>query len=141
MERVIWSSVSQRRFSVTLLGGFAALALILSLVGIYGVVAYTVGRRRRELGIRLALGATPARVQGLVLKESMVPVGLGLAVGAAGALAVTRVLQSLLFEVRPGDPATFTAVAVTLGVAALAASYVPARASARIDPVETIREE
>ena len=141
MERVIWSSVSQRRFSVTLLGGFAALALILSLVGIYGVVAYTVGRRRRELGIRLALGATPARVQGLVLKESMVPVGLGLVVGAAGALAVTRVLQSLLFEVRPGDPATFTAVAVTLGIAALAASYVPARASARIDPVETIREE
>jgi len=141
MERVIWDSVSQRRFSVTLLGGFAALALILSLVGIYGVVAYTVGRRRRELGIRLALGATPARVQGLVLKESMVPVALGLAVGLAGALAVTRVLQSLLFEVQPSDPTTFLAVAATLGVAALTASYAPARASARIDPVETIREE
>jgi len=141
MERVIRRSVSQRRFSVALLGGFAGLALILSLVGIYGVVAYTVGRRRRELGIRLALGATPARVRNLVLRESMAPVVLGLVLGAAGALAATRVLQSLLFEVRPSDPATFAAVAVTLGAAALAASYVPARTSARIDPVETIREE
>ncbi len=141
MERVIQRSVSQRRFSVGLLGGFAALALVLSLIGIYGVVAYTVGRRRRELGIRMALGATPARVRSLVLKESMVPVVAGLAVGVGGALLATRVLRSLLFEIRPGDPTTFLAVAFTLGVAALAASYVPARASARIDPVESIREE
>ena len=141
MQRVIWRSVAERRFSASLLGAFAFLALVLSAVGIYGVVAYTVGRRRRELGIRLALGASPADVRRGVVIDSLVPVAAGLAVGTAGAVAASRVLRSLLYEVEPTDSLTFVAVVGVLGLAAFLASWLPARETVRIDPVETLRAE
>jgi predicted permease len=141
MEAVLSQSVADRRFSLTLLGGFAAVALGLACIGIHGVVAYAVARRRRELGVRLALGGDPAAVRGLVVRQSMAAVGLGLAAGLAGALASTRLLASLLHEVEPDDPATFFAVALLLASAAFLATYLPARRVTRIHPTEVLSAE
>jgi putative ABC transport system permease protein len=141
MEEVMGRSLAQRRFTLLLLAAFAGLALLLTALGVYGVVSLSVSRRRRELGIRLALGARPGRVQRLVLSRAMAAVGLGLLAGLAGALALSRLLASLLFGVSPFDPPTFVAVAALLGAAALAASLVPAHRSSRIEPVEVIRAD
>jgi putative ABC transport system permease protein len=141
MAQVVSQSLADRRFALLLLGAFAAVGLLLALVGIYGVVGYAVARRRRELGIRLALGAAPVAVRNLVVRQSMAAVGAGAAVGAAAALALSRLLGSLLYEVGPADPPTFAAMAAILLSAALVASYLPARRTARIDPMETLRAE
>lgn len=130
-----------RRFALVLLAGFALIALLLAALGIYGVVAYTVGRRTREIGIRIALGAEPRRVMRAVQKEMLVPVGGGAVVGVAGALLLSRVMGSMLFNVEPIDPATFAAVTLLLVGTAAFATWVPARRSTRVDPVEALAEE
>ena len=133
-------SVARRRFATVLTGAFAALALILGVVGMYGVVSYGVVQRRREFGIRLALGARATQVTGVVVREALALAGIGLVVGLAAALGLTRVLAGLLYEVSPRDPVTFAAVALLVAVVAMAAAWVPARRATRIDPATTIRD-
>jgi len=134
-------SLAQRRFAVLLLGVFAAFAVGLGAIGVYGVMAFVVSQGTRELGIRLALGATSRGVLVLVVRQGLAVALVGLALGLGGALAVTRVMRSLLFEVRATDPLTFGAMALLLLAVALAASYLPARRAARIDPLVSLRSE
>jgi predicted permease len=124
-----------------LLGAFAAIAATLTLVGVYGLVAYGVGRRTQELGIRRALGASTGAVLRLVLRQGLVLVGIGVAVGVTGSVAVTRVLEGLLWGVSPTDPLTFALVTVVLAAAALLACYVPARRALAINPIVALRAE
>jgi putative ABC transport system permease protein len=141
LDAYLSQSVAQRRFSMTLLGVFSALALVLAAVGIYGVLAYSVAQRTREIGVRMALGARDTAVAAMVVREALGVVGAGLAVGVAGAVALTRVLATLLYDISPTDPFTFTTVTLALGAVALAASYFPARRAARVDPIAALREE
>lgn len=141
MDDRVTASLARRRFSTLLLAAFALLALALGAIGTYGVMAYEVSQATRELGIRLALGATPRRLVGLVLREGLRLSLGGVAVGVVAALALTRALRSLLFGVPPFDPVTFAAVAAVLLAAALAACYLPARRAAAVDPVSSLRGE
>jgi predicted permease len=129
------------RFFTLLVTLFGSLALVLATVGLYGVVSYVVRQREREIGVRVALGATPAEVVRLMLVRSMVPVAIGLAVGLLGAVASTRLLSSLLYEVSPTDPLTLAAVVILLIVAAAIAAYLPARRAAGVDPTVALRSE
>ena len=129
------------RSSAWLVGGFAALALLLGVVGLYGVIAYSVSRRTREIGIRMALGAQPGSVYQLILKEAAWLAGIGVAAGLAASLAAAALMRSLLFEVRSWDFETLGAVAAVLAIAALAASYLPARRAAGVNPTEALRIE
>jgi putative ABC transport system permease protein len=124
-----------------LLGIFALLALILASVGIYGLTAYAVGQRTHEIGIRMALGAQRRNVLRLILVEGARLVFVGILIGLAGGLILTRLMRSMLFEVKPADPATYSAVAILLAVLALLACYVPARRAARIEPMVALRHE
>jgi putative ABC transport system permease protein len=134
-------SVQGRRFSSILLGAFAAIALLLSILGIYGVTAYGVAQRTREIGIRMALGAQQKEVFSLLLRQSVALVVFGIVLGLATSAALTRFLASMLFNVRPTDPATFVSVVFLLvGVAALAC-YIPARRALRVDPIAALRYE
>ena len=135
------ASVAQPRFRTWLLSLFGALALVLAAAGIFGVISYSVASRTREIGIRVALGATPRKVLLLIFAESAKVILLGLAVGIPSALALSRFLSSLLFAARPGDPLTFAGVAFLLTVVALAACYIPARRAMRVDPVVALRYE
>jgi ABC-type antimicrobial peptide transport system permease subunit len=138
---VLAASLLTRRFNLILVGIFAASALVLAMVGIYGVMAYSVARRSREIGVRIALGATGGNVLRLVLRQALLTALAGVAAGMVGSLLLTRLVRSLLFEISPTDPLTFTGVAlVSLAVAALAA-YAPARRAASIDPLEALRSE
>jgi putative ABC transport system permease protein len=141
MEQLLDDVGAPRRFSLLLLTLFAGIALLLSAIGIYGVMAYTTAQRRHEMGIRLALGAQPRDVLGLVVRQGMRLVLVGLAIGLAGAWALSRLLAGQLFEVTPGDPLTYLGAAVILGMVALAANYVPARRATRIDPMLALRTE
>jgi predicted lysophospholipase L1 biosynthesis ABC-type transport system permease subunit len=141
LEQLLGASVAQARFMTMVLGLFATIALVLAAVGIYGVIAYAVAQRTRELGIRLALGARAADILWLILRQGAVLGGLGVALGLAGALLATRALERLLYQVTPSDPSTFTAGAVGLLAVALVASYLPARRAAGVDPVEALRHE
>jgi putative ABC transport system permease protein len=141
MSDLVTGSVAERRFSMLLLSGFALLALALAAVGTYGVIAYDVALRTREIGVRLALGAPPSRVVAGVVRQGIGLVGLGAALGLCGAWAATRVLGDLLYELSPNDPATFAVGAALLAVVATAASYVPARRAARVDPVVALRAD
>jgi putative ABC transport system permease protein len=141
MRQFVDDSVAQPRFRTTLLGLFGAAALLLAVLGIYGVISYSVGRRTREVGIRLALGAAPADVRRMVLGEGLALVGVGLGLGLAGALLATRYLSSLLFEVSRLDAGSWIAVAALLLLAGLAASWLPARRATRVDPVSALRAE
>ena len=126
---------------MSLLGGFSLIALALAGIGVYGVVSYTVARRTREMGIRLALGAPPAGVLRLIVTGSMRPVLGGIVVGVAAALLMVRLIESLLYGVAARDPLTFVGVVVILTVTGLVASWIPARASMRVDPTVTMRAE
>jgi predicted permease len=141
LDRLIAGSLAEPRFRTALLLGFALLALVLALVGIYGVTAYEVARRRGEIGVRRALGAQTADVLRLVIGRTARLLAAGLAVGLVGALATTRLLTGFLFSVRPLDPATFVAVPAVLAAAAVLASLVPARRAARVDPAVALRYE
>jgi putative ABC transport system permease protein len=141
MEDYIGVALGKSRFDTLLLTLFASLALVLTMVGIYGVMAYTVVQRTREIGIRIALGATRGHVLRMVLGKSFVITGLGLLLGIAGATALTRLLSSFLYHVRPVDPLTFITVSVMLGAVSLLASYIPAWRAARVDPMVALRYE
>ena len=123
------------------MSAFGALAAVLTAVGIFGVLSQIVGRRTREIGVRIALGARPADVLRLVITRGAVFTLAGIAAGAGGALALTRFLESLLFEVRPVDPVSFFAAAVAIVLIALAACWLPARRAVRVDPVVALRVE
>lgn len=141
MEAVMADSVAPPRFRMILLGVFAALALVLAMVGVYGVMAYLVGRRSAEIGLRMALGARPIDVLVLILTDSVKLAGIGLVLGLAGSLALTRVMTGMLFQVSATDPATYAIVTLALALAVVAAGYLPARRAASVDPVVALREE
>jgi predicted permease len=140
MDAVIERAVARPRFQLTLLASFAGIALLLAAAGIYGVMSYAIARRTHEIGLRMTLGAQRGDVLRMVLGQAMLRVGAGAAVGLAGALALTRLMSSLLYGVRPTDPLTFGVVAIVLIGAALLASYVPARRATRIDPMVALRQ-
>ncbi len=141
LEAMVDASLGQRRLAMALLGLFAGLALLLASVGIYGVMSYTVTQRTREMGLRIALGAARERVLALVLRQGMTLALTGVVVGVAGALALTRLLTSQLYGVRPSDPLTLGVVACVLAGVALLATIVPALRATRVDPIITLREE
>ncbi len=141
MEQLVSNSLSRPRLYAVLLGIFAAIAVALTAIGIYGVMAYAVAQRTREIGIRMALGARGAAVMMLVMRQSLLVTSIGLAFGGALAAGMTRYLETLLFGVTPLDPATFAGVIVAFSAIALAASYLPARRAARVDPLVALRSE
>jgi putative ABC transport system permease protein len=141
MDEILAESVAGRRFSLALLGVFAGVALLLAAIGIYGVLSYTVGQRTREIGVRIAMGARPAQVVGLVVGEGLMLVVAGLTLGLFSTVAIVHFIDKLLFEVRPYDPSTLTTVGATLISVALLASYLPARRAAQVDPVQALRHE
>jgi putative ABC transport system permease protein len=141
MEALLGRSLAERRFTMAILAVFGAVALALAAIGIYGVVSYSVARRRREMGIRIALGAPPRGVRRLVVRRSMALVATGIAIGVLGALALTRLLETLLYEVSPTDPLTFAAVILLLAATAWLASFIPALRGSRTDPMITMREQ
>ncbi len=141
MEQLVASSLTRQRFYAVLLGLFAAIAAVLSAIGIYGVLAYAVGQRTQEIGIRMALGARREAVLRMVLGRGVVLTMSGLVLGLAGALALARYLSGMLYDLTPLDPATYVFVAIAFGVVALAASYLPARRATRVDPVVALRHE
>jgi predicted permease len=135
------ATLSQERVFADLTSGFGLLALVLAAIGIYGIMAYTVSRRTNEIGIRMSLGAQARQVLGMVLRETSLLAGLGLAMGAVAALGLTRLVGSMLYGLRPTDPLTFLGAAVLLGVVGLAAGLIPARRASRIDPMQALRHE
>jgi putative ABC transport system permease protein len=141
LEEVAAEPLGQQRMVLALLGGFAVLALALAALGIYSVLSYSVGQRRREFGVRVALGAQQGDVMRLVVGSGARLAMAGLAVGLVAALLVTRLMIDLLYGVTPADPATFLAVSALLGVTALVACYVPARRAMRVNPVDVLRHE
>jgi predicted permease len=141
MEKVVERSMARTSFTMLLLGIGAAVALLLGAVGIYGVISYVVSQRTQEIGVRMALGAQRGDVSGMVMKEGLLLALIGIGIGLAGALAATRLMKALLYEVSATDPATFAAVPVLLAAVALLASYVPARRAAGVAPLEAIRYE
>ncbi len=141
MEDYLALDLGRARFQTVLLGLFAAIALLLTAVGLYGVMSYTVVQRTAEIGIRMALGANKKDVLGMILGRSFSMTGLGLLFGTLGAFVLTRLLSSLLYEVKPTDPLTFVAVVLVLGAVSLVASYVPAWRAARVDPMVALRHE
>jgi putative ABC transport system permease protein len=141
MDEVFAESMARPRFLMTLLVAFAALALLLAAIGTYGVLSYLVSERRQEIGIRMALGAERATLLSMVMKQGLTLALVGLFAGLVGAIAVTRLMQSLLFNVRPVDPATMAAVAAVIAGVALLACYVPARRATRVDPLIALRTE
>ena len=141
MDEALSASALQQRFFMALLAGFAALAVVLAGLGIYGVMSYSVAQRTREMGIRIALGASRNRVVKLVVSQGAMLAGTGLAIGVGGAFWLTRLIEGLLFATPAKDPATFAAVAALLGGVAIMAAYLPARRAASIDPVVTMRAE
>jgi putative ABC transport system permease protein len=141
MTQILSNSLAQRRFTMALLSGFGALALVLAAIGIYGVLSYTVAQRTNEIGIRVALGARASDVARMVLREAMLMAVLAVAVGWVGALAFARLLRSLLFEVSPSDPATLVAVSCAVLAVAAVSAFVPAWRAMRVDPMVALRYE
>jgi len=141
MDQWLSNSAAQPRLNTVLLTIFAAVALLIAAIGIYGVLAYSVNQRTREIGLRMALGATPGRVLQLIVGEGMKVVLIGVVIGLAGGLALGRTISSLVFGVPVRDPATFSLVAATLAAVALAACAIPARRAARVDPMVALRCE
>jgi len=141
MGEIVRETFARQRFSATLLSGFSLVALTLAAIGIYGVLAYSVTERTREIGVRMALGANPARVVGMVLGSGARVVAVGTAAGLAGAFALTGLLKTLLFGVTAHDTATFAAAPLVLATVAAIAAYAPARRASRVAPAEALRAE
>jgi putative ABC transport system permease protein len=141
MDEYVSSSVAASRFNTTLLAIFAGVALVLTIIGLYGVMSYSVAQRTNEIGIRMALGAQTRDVLGLIVKDGVKIVGIGLLIGMGGALMLTRLLESLLFGVTTRDPLTFLAIAAVLSLVAMLACYIPALRATRVDPLEALRCE
>jgi len=141
MQELLYRSLARRRFATGMLFAFAAFALLLSTIGVYGVLAYLVSQNRREIGIRIALGANPAAVLGLVVRYGMSLAAIGMIVGFIGAILLTRIMATLLFGVTPTDPLTFAAVLLILGTAALAATVIAARRATNVDAMAALRQE
>ena len=141
MDKLVAESVADQHFQAVLLSSFGALGLILAMVGIYGVISFSVTQRTHEIGVRMALGAQPGNVLSMMIREGMVLAGFGIVIGIGGALALTRFLRSLLFEIKPTDPATFVSVAILLAIVAVAACWIPARRAMKIEPMEALRYE
>jgi ABC-type antimicrobial peptide transport system permease subunit len=141
MEQIVSNSISRPRFFAASLGIFAGIGLALAAIGIYGVMAYSVAQRTREIGIRRALGARRSHVIGLVLGQSAMSIGLGIALGVGSAAALTRYLEGMLFGLTPLDPATFVAVSLFFAAVATLAAWVPARRATNVDPMIALRAE
>jgi ABC-type antimicrobial peptide transport system permease subunit len=141
MVEVMGASVDARRFNMLLLGVFAAVAMLLAAVGIYGVMSYTVAQRTREIGVRIALGARPGHVIRMVLGRGMLLTSIGAAAGLALSLALTHLMSGMLFGVGAKDPLTFASVPLLLAGVALLACYIPARRAAKVDPMVALRTE
>ena len=141
MDEVVSDSVAERRLTMLLLTMFAGVALLLAAIGIYGVIAYGVTQRTQEIGIRMALGAQQSDVLRMVVKQALVMALAGIVVGGTGALLLTRLMQGLLFQVKPADPVTFIVVSGILAAVAVLASYIPGRRATRVDPVIALRAE
>ncbi len=141
MEEMLDLEVAGRNQDMMLLTAFAGLALLLASVGIYGVLSYAVAQRKRELGLRLALGADRSKLTRMVIVQGMRMAGIGLAIGAVAALGLARLMANLLYGVTAGDPRTFAGVIVLLGCVSLLACYLPAARAARMDPMQALREE
>jgi predicted permease len=140
-SQIYSASLGSRRFNVILIGFFGITALLLATAGVFGVMAYSVSRRRREIGVRVALGARRSDVLRMVLGQGLRTILIGLAIGIAGSLALTRTVESLLFGVTPTDPLTFAGVTLLLVAAALLACYIPARRATRVDAMVALRHE
>jgi len=141
MEQVVQAGVVQQRFYTIMLGSFAFVALALGAVGIYGVISFSVGQRTKEIGIRMALGAGGPDIVRLVIRNGVALTMIGIVLGIAGAVALTRVLATLLFEVSTTDPFTFASVAFVLVSSSLLACYIPARRATKVDPLVALRYE
>lgn len=141
MDQLLSRSVAPQRFDLVLLALFAALALSLAAVGIYGVLAFSVSRRTHEIGLRLALGAHPSDILRLILAQGMKLVFVGVVIGTAGGVALTRLMAGVLYAVTPTDPLTYTAVILLLVLCAIVACYVPARRAMRVDPITALHHE
>jgi putative ABC transport system permease protein len=141
MDEWVSNSAAQARLNTILLATFAVCALMIAAIGIYGVLAYSVTQRTQEIGLRMALGAPAATVLGLIVREGMTVGGIGIGVGIAGALAISRVLSSLVYETPVRDPLTFIIVAIALAIVALVACVIPARKASRVDPIVALRNE
>jgi len=141
LSQVYSASLGSRRFNVILIGFFAITALLLATTGVFGVMAYSVSRRTREIGVRVALGAATADVLRMILGQGSRAIFLGVALGIAGALALTRTVESLLFGVTATDPLTFGGVTLLLVASALLACYIPARRATKVDPMVALRYE
>ena len=140
-SQVFSESLNNRRFNLTLVGVFALAALVLAMAGVFGVLAYSVAQRTQEIGVRVALGATPGGILKMVLGQGLITVGIGLVVGLAGSLLLTRTMRSMLFEISPNDPLTIVGIALLLLLIAMLASYIPARRATRVDPMIALRYE
>jgi putative ABC transport system permease protein len=141
LTEIVESSVGDRRLTAMLLGLFAVAALALAAIGLYGVIAFAVGQRTREFGIRVALGATQGDVLRLVFRRALLLALIGIAVGVAGSLGLTQFLTRYLYDVKPTDPVTFAGVSLLLLGVALLASWLPARRAAKVDPMVALRHE
>jgi putative ABC transport system permease protein len=141
MGRLFTDSVAGQRFNATLIGAFGILALVLALVGVFGVINYSVSQRTREIGVRIALGADQKDIFKLVVGQGMTLALLGIGIGLAGAFALTRLISNLLYEVSPNDPGAFFFVSLSLAAVALLACYIPARRAMKVDPQIALRCE
>ena len=141
MDQIVSASFAERRLTTRLLGIFAAMAVALAAVGIYGVMSYSVAQRTRELGVRMALGAEGRDLLAMILRQGMKQALLGVAIGVVAALALTRLMAGLLFAVTPTDPVTFTLIALSLLCVAFVACIMPARRATKVDPLQALRHD
>jgi ABC-type antimicrobial peptide transport system permease subunit len=141
MQEIYGQSLARTSFTLVMLGIAGAMALVLGIIGIYGVISYAVSQRRREIGIRLALGAQQGELRGMFVRHGLVLAGIGVVIGLGAAMVLTRLMTSLLFGISALDPLTYAAVPVVLVAAAMLASYLPARQASAVDPVEALKAE